>query len=186
MFYNLVFIFFGFILSSINAQCPICTLATSECYVPSFSSETGVLCEECNFRGFRLDADSLCICSSSSFDPQLNCLIPNEGAQESVNIDLVRKRAYCEPHASFEYGFWRNTPSSELELWILDSSLEGKFMYGASRNPPVSDRCFSDLYGPKPNRLTAYREEFKVNACNQFGGVDPNQEFLEIFEEYEG
>jgi hypothetical protein len=165
----------SWILQGVAATCEICTLPTGEC---TTLQEEGVLCSECNFRGYYDQTLAECVCwTSTTFNPSLGCLLTSSLPAISREFTLEVSNSYCTPHASWDLGWWKlSDPPDSSKLWLGEDFV---FIYGKP-HPPTCLTCLHDYLGPPPETVTysAERSQGRGVACNQVGGVNPSNQFF--------
>ena len=170
--YILIILFIGYS----NAECdfPQCTSALDDICIDT--TVLGSLCKECSYRGVTVNSDGLCDCVDSEMDPNDQCLRPNEILYETTQITIKKNKAICGCYADDANGYFKLSVPENLFLLGPTPQSPLTHIYG-TENPPVCNDCFSELYGPKPNTITASLETQGVFACNKLGGYDPEDVF---------
>lgn len=154
------------IASIANAQ--QCTLVTGEILA---SATSGILCEECSFRGYP-DTATSCECISSNMDPFDACSVAGI-EREDIDFNISVAFASCTCFNNSDSGYWRLNSDDSVTTYINSSA---EFVYG-NDNPPTCNECFNSYYGPPPGLMTPSAIAFNISACTSVGGVDPNLEF---------
>lgn len=157
-----------------------CTTASGELVDTSQITSQGVLCSECNLRGYMTPSDG-CVCVDSDLDPVLGCLRPSEDSYyDEVPITIRKAKVSCECHADVYTGFWKPVYSSRQDTTLLSPDTSPTHIYG-HRHPAVCSECYSSLYGPDPRTITASadftKDKLTPKACTKWGSPDPNRYF---------
>lgn len=169
MFIILIFLLIPFIKSECTP--PSCLLPTGECSPIDLEMKIGVLCVECNIRGFTKDGGVTCNCTRNDLDPYNGCLTPSTVAIQQ-NFTLGYFNASCGCYESWTYGAWKSLETNTVKQYVNDIQ-EKEYRYG-SPFPPVCDDCFNIYYGPRPEQITTSQNYFGIQACTQLGGQDPD------------
>ena len=133
-------------------------------------SQFGQLCVECAELGYIDCSDTSkngCVCTC--YDQELgdpNNAIAAEGpcspvvnVTSTLNVITETSRVYCEAWCSRELGCFAQPPD---------------FIYGTDVPPPIRDCVSIDYVGPPPATIRAAISTRPPEACNSYGGPDPN------------
>lgn len=152
-----------------NSECLFCTLPGGTC---TNEARPGILCKECNYRGYYDITQSRCVCTSRFENPVAQC---NSTIMSKEIVSFNASDAYfsCSCYTDFNYGFWKlSTVPYESTIYTNSSDIK-IFKYGLP-DPQVCDSCFNQYYGPPPGEQTPSILNPSIKACNSIGGLDPN------------
>ena len=165
----IILLFLSLLFHLIDSQCSLCTMPNGQCTTNGIQ---GILCEECNYRGYVDPVTRTCACNSRFENPSVNCS-SLYSVPIIVNVTTVVTNYHCDCHHNTEDGDWKlNEPPFESRIFINSSDFK-EFKYGLPY-PPVCNTCFNMYIGPPPESLTPSMTSFKVQACTRIGGMDPN------------
>lgn len=165
----IILVFLSLFTHSVDSQCSLCTMPNGQCTTNGIQ---GILCEECNYRGYVDPVTRTCVCNSRFENPSVNCS-SLYSVPIIVNVTTVVTNYHCDCHHNTEDGDWKlNEPPFESRIFVNSSDFK-EFKYGLPY-PPVCNTCFNRYIGPPPESLTPSMTSFKVQACTRIGGMDPN------------
>lgn len=135
-------------------------------------SRVGQLCVECSDLGYidcgggddGNDANAcVCTCYDQDLGDPNNALdgpcSPVVNVTSTLSVVAETSRAYCEAWCSRELGCFANP---------------AEFVYGAQEPPPIRDCASREFIGPPPATVRAAVSVRPPEACNAYGGPDPN------------